>query len=98
VTSIVRDLLPPYYEPWTEYATCRSIGPTMFYPEEGDKWTDAINVCKTACSVRLQCLDYAMRSELGRPINHRHGVWAGLKPHQRRKLEPEWLAGQESAA
>lgn len=91
--------MSPYYEPWTEFATCRSIGPTVFYPEEkDDKWAEAISVCQTSCPVRLQCLDYAMRNELGRPVAHRHGVWAGLKPHQRRKYEAEWLASQEVAA
>jgi hypothetical protein len=39
-----------------------------------------------------------MRSEIGRPVQHRHGVFGGRKPHQRRKYEPEWLAANEVAA
>lgn len=79
---------------WVESATCRSIGWSAFYPKKGDGWTEAIKVCMTACPVRLQCLDYVMSVEVGRPIDRRHGVWAGLKPYQRRKYEPQWLAEQ----
>lgn len=86
-------------ETWTEFATCRSIGPTVFYPEEkGEQWREAIKICMTSCPVRLLCLDYVMRTEFGKDSHHRHGVWAGLKPYHRVKYEAEWLAGQESAA
>ena len=88
----------PFYEPWTEHATCRSIGPTVFYPEIGDSWVEAVKVCTTVCPVRLLCLDYAMRNEVGRAVAHRHGVFGGLKPYERKKYEPEWLAGNEVAA
>lgn len=89
------DLVPRYQaEPWIEYADCRSIGTDAFYPEMGDSWTEAIEVCE-ACPVRLLCLDYAMRSEIDRPAKHRFGIFGGLKPHQRKKHEPDWLAEQQ---
>lgn len=85
-------------ELWVEAATCRSIGTSVFYPEIGETWTEAIKVCQTSCPVRLQCLDYAMRCEIGAAVQQRHGVYGGLKPYARRKLEAEWLAGQGEAA
>jgi WhiB family redox-sensing transcriptional regulator len=92
------DLILQYSaEPWMAHAVCRSIGTEAFYPDKGDSWAEALKVCQT-CPVRLLCLDLAMRNELGRPIAHRHGVVGGLKPHQRRKLEPQWLAEQAGDA
>ena len=92
------DLVLQYQaEPWIVHAVCRSIGTDAFYPDTGESWLEAMKVC-TSCPVRLLCLDLAMRNELGRPATHRFGVFGGLKPHQRRKHEPEWLASQESAA
>jgi hypothetical protein len=88
----------PYYEDWTESATCRSIGYEVFYPTLGETWAEPIRVCKTRCPVRLQCLDYAMRTELGVPAHHRAGVYGGLKPYQRVKYEAEWLASRSEAA
>lgn len=88
----------PYYEAWTEHATCRTIGSEVFYPEMGESWTEALKVCKTACPVRLQCLDFAMRTELSRPVLHRFGVYGGLKPFQRSKYEADWLTEQQDSA
>jgi len=81
---------------WTDYADCRSVGPAPFYPEKGDTWSVGIDVCRI-CPVRLRCLDFAMRLELGRPTKHRFGIFGGLKPSQRRRYEAEWLATQEAA-
>lgn len=88
----------PYYEAWTEYATCRTIGSEVFYPEMGESWTEALKVCRTACPVRLQCLDFAMRHELDRSAFHRHGVFGAMKPGERAKYEAEWLAEQQDSA
>lgn len=87
-----------YYEAWTEFATCRSIGPSVFYPEFGETWAEPIRVCKTRCPVRLLCLDFAMRQEVDKPASHRAGVFGGLKPYERKKYEPAWLAEQTVSA
>lgn len=87
-----------YFEPWVKEAACRSIGTEVFYPETGDSWVEALRVCNTTCSVRLQCLDWAMRNEEGRPVSQRYGVYGGQKPFQRKKYEPEWLAEREGDA
>ena len=85
-------------EPWIEHGACRAIGVEVFYPTFGETWAEPIKVCKTACPVRLQCLDYAMRTELGVPAHHRAGVYGGLKPYERMKHEPEWLAEQSEVS
>lgn len=85
-------------EPWIERAACRSIGGEVFFPEVGEDWKGAREICAGRCKVRLQCLDFAMRTELGIAVQSRAGLWGGLSPTQRKKYEPEWLAEQVSAA
>lgn len=85
-------------EPWTSHAQCRSIGVDAFYPAKGDDWNVTKAVCLTSCSVRLQCLDYAMRMELGISHHFRAGIFGGLGPLARAKYEPQWLAEQVEGA
>jgi hypothetical protein len=88
----------PYYLPWTESASCRSVGTDVFYPEIGETtWMQARRVC-WACPVLAACRDWVMSTELGQDHKTRFGVTAGMSPVERKKYEPEWLAGQESAA
>jgi WhiB family redox-sensing transcriptional regulator len=94
MTDLIHQYRP---EPWTEYAVCRSVGESPFFPENGDSWLDAVRICRS-CPVRLQCLDYAMRMEVGQSNKTRMGVWGGLTPNGRKKHEKKWLAEQESAA
>lgn len=91
---------PPQYreEPWIEAAVCKSIGGEAFFPKPGEDWKAPMNVCLTRCPVRAQCLDYAMRMEIGQDSKTRFGVWAGLSPVKRKKYEKQWLAERESAA
>jgi hypothetical protein len=85
-------------EPWTADAECVSIGTAAFFPTKDDDWNVVKSVCLNVCPVRLQCLDYAMRMELGQDHKTRHGVYGGLGPLGRKKHEPEWLAGQIGGA
>lgn len=84
-------------EPWAAYAVCREIDADTWFPENGEEWKLPVNVC-SSCPVRLQCLDYAMRTELGCSEKRRYGILGGLTPAKRIKYEPEWLAEQEAAA
>lgn len=88
----------PTTEEWVEYAVCRSIDPELFFPEIGQDWRAPQRVCASSCPVRLQCLDAAMRYELGRDRAQRFGVAGGLTPKKRRDYEPQWLAEQQEAA
>jgi len=88
----------PYHEDWTAFATCRSVGGDFWFPEVGEPtWMEARRICKT-CPVMWQCLDWAMRTELGVGPKSRYGVAGGMTPSQRTAYEPEWLAGQEEVA
>jgi hypothetical protein len=85
-------------EPWVSSAACLSIGTAPFFPDKGDDWNATKSVCLTACTVRLQCLDYAMRMEAGVDRKSRWGVYGGLSPSARKKYEPQWLAEQIEGA
>jgi hypothetical protein len=85
-------------EPWIASAECLSIGVEAFFPVPGDDWNVVKAICLTACPVRLQCLDYAMRMESGQDHKTRWGVYGGLSPSARKKYEREWLAGQVEGA
>lgn len=88
----------PYHEPWTDSATCRSVGGDLWFQEFAGDRADAKRICHNGCSVRLQCLDYAMRIEHGAGTWMRIGIYGGMTPNERRKYEAEWLAGQAGAA
>ena len=87
-----------YYEPWTIYAACREVGGDSWFPEEREDRLTPRAICLTRCTVRLQCLDYAMRREQGKSTSYRWGIFGGLSPAKRTKYEPEWLAEQEVSA
>jgi hypothetical protein len=88
----------PYYEPWTESAACREIDGDTWFPEKGEDHASPKKICLTSCTVRKQCLDFAMRREQGKGEASRAGIFGGLTPGKRRKYEPEWLAEQEVTA
>ena len=83
-----------YYEDWTEFAACREVGGDAWFPEIGENTPLPKQICKTRCSVRAECLDYAMRLELGKCHSIRHGLFGGMSPGERAKYEPQWLALQ----
>jgi WhiB family redox-sensing transcriptional regulator len=87
-----------YYEPWTISAVCREVGGDEWFPEKGGDWKTPSSLCLTRCTVRAQCLDFAMRQEEGLSREGRFGILGGLTPKMRAKYEPEWLANREAAA
>jgi hypothetical protein len=61
-------------------AACAGLNPALFFPERGNEAAkDALEVCGR-CTVRDECLDYAMTH------NERDGVWGGCSGRQRRQL------------
>lgn len=68
-------------EPWTAAALCQQTDPDLFFPAPGDKATAAAakRIC-TACPVRTECLEYAIRTR------QPHGIWAGIGPKHRQRL------------
>lgn len=74
---------------WRESAVCRSVDPDLWFPDRGGNVAQtraAVNLCKT-CPVRRECLDDAMRAELGHGQGSRYGVSGGLTPRQRALLD-----------
>jgi len=69
---------------WTELALCDNQDTNIWFPETDDpeyaeKVTVAVNLCNS-CSVRKECLIYAIR------MNEDFGIWGGKTPRQRRKI------------
>ena len=70
--------------PWRRSAICRDIDPEVFFPvgftgEAIQKINYAKSFCQV-CPVRLDCLQYALRS------NQEYGVWGGYDEQERRNL------------
>jgi WhiB family redox-sensing transcriptional regulator len=74
-------------EAWQLRAACRGPAARFFFPppqserkdEKADREERAKAIC-AECSVRAECLDYAMR------IREPHGIWGGLTEVERREL------------
>jgi WhiB family redox-sensing transcriptional regulator len=72
---------------WQVRAACRGPQAVMFFPpahferkdEKLDRERRAKAICAT-CSVRRDCLDYALR------IREPHGIWGGLNELERRAV------------
>lgn len=65
---------------WQSDARCSQADAHAFYPEQGASAVEAKMICR-ACTVRDQCLDYAMAH------NERHGVWGGMTDPERQRLK-----------
>ncbi len=64
---------------WQADALCAQTDPEAFFPEKGGSTRDAKKVCG-ACTVRAECLEYALESD------ERFGIWGGLSERERRRL------------
>lgn len=65
---------------WQEEALCAQTDPEAFFPEKGGSTREAKRVCQ-GCTVRVQCLEYALAQD------ERFGIWGGLSERERRKLK-----------
>lgn len=68
---------------WQTRAACAGMGPDLFFPPPGpDLSGDAAvrALCRT-CPVADACLAAGLH-----PQNIHHGIWAGLRPAERRAL------------
>jgi WhiB family transcriptional regulator, redox-sensing transcriptional regulator len=70
-----------YATEWRAAGACLSVDPELFFPiAEGsaaDRQTGtALQVC-AGCTVRQQCLEFAMAS------GEAHGIWGGTTPDER---------------
>jgi WhiB family redox-sensing transcriptional regulator len=74
-------------EAWQDRAACRGPNTAIFFPPPQFERKDdkearerrAKAIC-ASCSVRAECLDYALR------IREPHGIWGGMSEVERRAL------------
>lgn len=75
-------------------AACQGIDTEIFYPESNDleleQWQVIRRICST-CPIREMCLEWALCHE-------REGIWAGTRPHDRRKLRHRLRLGVTDTA
>jgi WhiB family redox-sensing transcriptional regulator len=73
---------------WKWDSACQGMGPEVFYLEQGEKAANSMRlraarqICN-GCSVRRECLQYALDNRIGT------GIWAGTTPSQRKRLRSE---------
>lgn len=65
---------------WQNEALCAQTDPEAFFPEKGGSTREAKKVCQE-CTVRTECLEYALAHD------ERFGIWGGLSERERRKLK-----------
>lgn len=65
---------------WYAEAACLDADPAAFFPSKGEDPQPAQAVCAT-CTVVRDCLQLALDE------GHKDGVWGGMTPGQRRKLD-----------
>ena len=76
-----------FEETWQTKAACRGPQATVFFPpshferkeEKLERERRAKEICSD-CSVKRECLDYAV------DIKEPHGIWGGLNESERRTL------------
>jgi WhiB family redox-sensing transcriptional regulator len=66
-------------EGWRQDALCAETDPEAFFPDKGGSTREAKLVCR-GCSVRGECLEYALANE------ERFGIWGGLSERERRRV------------
>lgn len=68
-------------EPWVRAARCAKLElpSRLFFPERGESISLAVQCC-ARCSVRRECLDYALRT------NEKFGIWGGTSERERRRM------------
>jgi WhiB family transcriptional regulator, redox-sensing transcriptional regulator len=66
--------------PWADGAMCLQAEPDTFFPEKGGSTREAKRICQM-CTVRAECLEYALVND------ERFGIWGGLSERERRKLK-----------
>ncbi|WP_165975786.1 WhiB family transcriptional regulator [Actinomadura rubrisoli] len=73
---------------WTKDALCAELGVEVFFSEggTGDHITQLAKQACTACTVRTECLEWALTFEQSQD---RYGVFGGAGPRERAALRSE---------
>ncbi|MFD9222030.1 WhiB family transcriptional regulator [Streptomyces sp. NPDC060064] len=81
---------------WMADAACARVDPDLWFPEAGQNYRTAKQVC-AACPVQRQCNDQAQRLEGDVSHPYRHGTWAGAEPRTRAKQAAGHAKAQRNA-
>jgi WhiB family redox-sensing transcriptional regulator len=81
-TSFWTDTTDAGQAAWRLDALCAETDPEAFFPEKGGSTREAKRVC-TGCSVRTECLEFALAND------ERFGIWGGLSERERRRVRLE---------
>ena len=65
---------------WQDDALCAQTDPELFFPEKGGSTREAKRICRS-CTVRAECLDYALAHD------ERFGIYGGFSERERRRLK-----------
>ena len=79
--SVVQ-MIEPATLRWQAQALCSQTDPDAFFPEKGGSTREAKRVC-LACTVRVECLEYALEND------ERFGIWGGMSERERRRLKKQ---------
>ena len=75
-------------EEWKKEASCRNMGPDLFFPEKTKPPNSRyIAALCGGCPVRGECLDYALDNNLP------YGIFGGLGERKRRHIKRERQSG-----
>lgn len=64
---------------WMSQRSCGNVPAEWFFPTRGEDTTQAKAIC-AECSVRQECLDYAVRN------GEKFGIWGGTSERERRNI------------
>lgn len=67
---------------WQDFANCRGADVDIFFPDRGASTRGAKEIC-AACTVREECLEYAVTR------GEKFGIWGGLSERERRKIRKQ---------
>ena len=87
-TQLIEAITGPDYG-WQDLANCRGADPDLFFPERGASTRKAKTICRE-CSVRVDCLEFAITS------SEKFGIWGALSERERRKIRRQRAVAAEA--
>jgi len=78
--------MPPQREEWMDDALCAEVSPVVFFPPTRKGYPKALKICGE-CDVRLKCLAFALAMERDKDSSKRTGIFGGMTPSERERLQ-----------
>lgn len=64
-----------------EWGSCRNYDPSVFFPNPGERGTEAKRICKEDCAVYLECREWALSAPASL-----FGIWGGMSQRERQDI------------